>query len=123
MRTMTVTLLLTLGTLAACGQKSETTAPVTATGAASPTGEMTRMAPTSQVGKMVKGSGTVTAVDAKAGTVTLDHEAIPDAGWPAMTMSFSAPAGVIAKAKPGEKVAFDLRIEDKGATITSLEAH
>lgn len=56
-----------------------------------------------------------------AGTVTLDHEAIEAAGWPAMTMAFKAPASLIAKAKPGEKVIFDLRIEDMGGEITDMK--
>ena len=122
MKIMTVTLLVTLGALAACGQKSESSGSAAASSAASPASDMSGIAPTSQVGKTVQGAGIVTAVDAKAGTVTLDHEAIPDAGWPAMTMAFSAPADVIAKAKPGEKVAFDLRIEDKGGTILDLKS-
>ena len=70
---------------------------------------------------MVRGKGTVTEIDVKAETVTLDHEAIPEAGWPAMTMSFSAPAKVVAKAVPGEKVAFDLRIGNIGGTLTGIE--
>ena len=121
MKTMTITLLVTLGALAACGQKFETAATAPASGAANQTGAMASMAPAPQVGKMVKGKGTVTAIDAKAGTVTLDHEAIPEAGWPAMTMSFSAPTEVVAKVVPGEKVAFDLRIGDMGGTITGIE--
>ena len=121
MKMMTITLLITLGAFTACGQKSETEATAPASGAANQTETMADMAPPLQIGKLVKGKGTVTAIDAKAGTVTLDHEAIPEAGWPAMTMSFSAPAEVIAKATPGQKVAFDLRVEDKGGTITGIE--
>ena len=37
-----------------------------------------------------KGTGTVSAVDVAAGKVTLDHDAMPDLGWPAMTMGFKA---------------------------------
>ena len=126
MKMMTVTLLVTFGALAACGQKSETAITAAASGVAGQNGamadEMARTAPTSQVGKMVKGTGIVTAVDAKAGTVMLDHDAIPAAGWPAMTMAFSAPADVIAQAKVGEKVIFDLRIEEKGGVIISIAA-
>ena len=118
MKMKTVTLLVALGSLVACGQKSETTVPIAASDAAT---QADPAAPASPASKMVKGAGVVTAVDAKAGTITLDHEAIPEAGWPAMTMSFSAPAEVIVKAKPGEKVAFDLRIEDTGGTVTGIE--
>ena len=121
MKLMTVTLLAALGTLAACGQKAESKAPAAAASSTTHPDAMAGMVPASQVGKMVKGTGIVSAVDVKAGTITLDHDAIADAGWPAMTMAFSAPADVVAKAKPGEKVVFDLRIEDKGGTVTAIE--
>lgn len=38
----------------------------------------------------VQGVGVVTDVDATAGTVTLDHQAINAIPWPAMTMRFEA---------------------------------
>ena len=99
-----------LAGLAACGQKSEPKpAPSASAGPVAP-------------GTMVKGIGTVTAVDTAAGTVTLDHEAIPAAGWPAMTMAFKAPASIVANAKPGDKVAFDLRIEAMGGEIVDMKA-
>ena len=34
--------------------------------------------------------GTVKSVDAKGGTVTLDHEPVKSMKWPAMTMAFKA---------------------------------
>ena len=37
-----------------------------------------------------KGQGTVDSVDAKAGTVSLNHGAIASLKWPAMTMEFKA---------------------------------
>ncbi len=99
-----------LAGLAACGQKSETKpAPSASAGPVTP-------------GTMVKGTGIVTAVDTAAGTVTLNHEAIPAAGWPAMTMAFKAPAAIVASAKPGDKVAFDLRIEAMGGEIVDMQA-
>ena len=120
----TAALVAAFASLAACGPKNETKAPAAAT-IALDTGATTvstdTAVPVSQVGKMVKGKGVVVAVDAAAGTVTLDHEAIEAAGWPAMTMPFKAPASLIAKAKPGEKVTFDLRIEDMGGEITSMK--
>lgn len=36
----------------------------------------------------ISGVGTVTAVDAAAGTVSLDHEPIAAISWPAMSMQF-----------------------------------
>ncbi len=67
-----------------------------------------------------KGSGTVTAVDAAAGTVTLDHEPMPEIGWPAMTMSFTADPALLAGLARGDKVAFDLTVEHGAGTITAL---
>lgn len=123
MKATTATLIAAIVTLSACGPKAETKAPATTVTTAT-SGQPDAMSagdPASNIGKMVKGTGIVTAVDAKAGTMTLDHDPIPAAGWPAMTMAFKAPADVIAAAKPGEKVAFDMRIEDKGGLITAIE--
>ena len=51
-------------------------------------GNMANMAmePSAATAIKVKGHGTVTAIDKSAGTITLDHGAIPEAKWPAMTM-------------------------------------
>jgi Cu/Ag efflux protein CusF len=123
MKALTATSIAAIFLLSACGPKAETKAPAT-TMATATSGQPDAMPvgdPASNIGKMVKGTGIVTAVDAKAGTMTLDHDPIPAAGWPAMTMAFKAPAAVIAAAKTGEKVAFDIRIEDQGGSITAIE--
>ena len=113
-------------TLAACGQKSETTsaeappAPA-ASAAAAPAGEMGGMNMAgSQAAKTAKGTGTVKSVDAGAGTITVDHGPIPEAGWPAMTMGFKAAPGLIQSVKPGDKVAFDLTLKDGSGEITTI---
>lgn len=59
-------------------------------------------------GKVVEGTGVVTAVDAKGSKITLHHGPIPDLKWPAMTMSFAASAEVMKTAKAGETVKFSL---------------
>ena len=41
------------------------------------------------------GVGRVTAMDVSAGTITIDHQAIPEANWPAMTMAFHAAPAVL----------------------------
>ncbi|MGN5376201.1 copper-binding protein (plasmid) [Sphingomonas panni] len=46
--------------------------------------------PAASAVKSGSGSGTITAVDAKGGTVTIKHGPIPTIGWPAMTMTFRA---------------------------------
>jgi Cu/Ag efflux protein CusF len=73
------------------------------------------------VGKTVKGVGEVTAIDAAAGKVTLKHQAIAEAHWPAMTMAFTASPAIVAKAKVGEQVAFDLKLGAAGGEITDIQ--
>jgi Cu(I)/Ag(I) efflux system membrane fusion protein len=55
-----------------------------------------------------QGEGKVVAVDANAGTVTLNHGAIPSLRWPPMTMAFKvANAGVLQGVTPGGSVIFE----------------
>ena len=66
--------------------------------------------------------GTVTAVDPSAGTVTIKHEAVERAGWPAMTMTFKIDANRAAGLKPNEQVQFKFMTESQDtATVTSIE--
>lgn len=107
----------TLALLAGCGPKAADSG--AATNASGP--GMTMPAPgTSQTGKTVTGVGEVTGIDAAAGKITLKHEAIPDANWPAMTMAFNAAPSIVAGAKVGEKVTFDLKLGETGGEITGL---
>ena len=71
--------------------------------------------------KMGKASGTVIAVDAAAGKITLDHGAIPAVGWPAMKMGFSAKPSVLAGISVGDKVDFDVTASDNAGEVTSIE--
>jgi len=65
----------------------------------------------------VEGVGVVKKVDAKAGTVTIDHDPIKALNWPAMTMPFKvSDKALLAKMKPGAKVRFQL----DGQTITDV---
>ena len=98
--------LLAAATLAGCGD---------ATPDAQPSEAMAM-----ESGKAGKGSGTVTALDAAAGTVTIDHAAIPEVGWSAMTMTFKADPALLAGVKQGDEVAFDLTLADGAGTITAL---
>lgn len=56
----------------------------------------------------VQGTGTVKAVNPKAGTVTLHHGPIAALKWPAMTMTFKAAPDVVKAAKSGKAVTFTL---------------
>ncbi|WP_306414879.1 copper-binding protein [Brevundimonas aurantiaca] len=62
----------------------------------------------------------VTAVDAAAGTVTINHEAIPAVGWPAMTMSFTADPAVVQQAAVGDRVEFDLTVQGNAGEVTAI---
>jgi len=67
----------------------------------------------------VQAAGIVRGVDAKAGTVTLEHEAIPALNWPAMTMPFKvSDAALLNDLKVGAKVRFHLQ----GQQIVRIEA-
>jgi Cu(I)/Ag(I) efflux system protein CusF len=121
MKLPTVTTILA-GTLmlAGCGSKTGSNAPSTAATAqpmAMPAGGAA-----DQTGKIVHGLGVVTAIDAAGGKITLRHHAIPDAGWPAMTMAFKAAPSIVAKARVGESAAFDLRLSGTGGEITDIRA-
>lgn len=65
----------------------------------------------------VEGVGVIKKIDAKAGSVTIDHDPIKALNWPAMTMPFKvADKALLAKVKVGAKVRFDL----SGQTITAF---
>lgn len=71
--------------------------------------------------KTGQATGVVTGLDPKAGTVTIKHGAIPAVGWPAMTMTFKATSGALLKGvKPGEKVAFTVRVKGQDNEVTAL---
>ena len=114
--------------LAACGPKTETktaetpAAPMASAPAMTPAPAADKMAgmPMAADAKMAKGTGTVTAIDATAGTVTIAHGPIPEANWPAMTMAFKAAPMLAQSVKVGEKVAFDLKLENGGGEVTAI---
>jgi Cu(I)/Ag(I) efflux system protein CusF len=71
--------------------------------------------------KRGEGVGVVKAIDARAGTVTIQHGPIPAVGWPAMTMRFKAnPPALLARAKLGQRVRFGVVTSAAGAEVTSL---
>ena len=123
-------LALTAG-LVACGQQQvaqteNTTTPVTdvaaANAAPAETGSTSNRGAlnTSADAKMAKGAGTVMAVDATAGTITIDHGPIPEVNWPAMTMGFKTAPQVAGQVKVGDKVTFDLKLEGGSGEVTAI---
>ena len=106
--------------LSACGQKAETNAtaanaPATTTAA----GDMGNMAMPADA-KMGKGAGTVTAIDKTAGKITLNHGPIPEVGWPAMTMAFTAKPELLNSVAVGDKVAFDVTVKGPAGEVTAI---
>ncbi|MCP8632924.1 copper-binding protein [Pseudomonas mosselii] len=64
--------------------------------------------------------GTVKAIDAQGGKVTLMHGPVAALKWPAMTMGFKASAQQLDDLKVGDKVAFDFRMEGSTARIVDI---
>jgi Cu(I)/Ag(I) efflux system protein CusF len=55
------------------------------------------------------GVGVVTALDARAGTITIHHGPIAKLSWPAMTMAFKASSPTLLQGvKAGQSVTFTL---------------
>jgi Cu(I)/Ag(I) efflux system protein CusF len=76
--------------------------------AGKPMGDMKGMPMPASNTKTGKGTGVITEIDPKGGTLTIKHEAIKALGWPAMTMSFkAAPASLLKGLKVGQKISFD----------------
>lgn len=106
--------------LAACGEKASTvdgTDASDASGNAAGSGDISD-GDVSQA-KAVKSSGTVTAIDKTAGKLTLNHQPIPEVGWPAMTMAFSASPELLGAVEVGDKIAFDATITGNVGEITA----
>ncbi|MEO9904628.1 MAG: copper-binding protein [Nisaea sp.] len=64
--------------------------------------------------------GTVTAIDADAGTITVDHGAVPEIEWPAMTMGFEADEQLRQDVAVGDAFSFEFTTGEGGNTITSI---
>lgn len=73
-----------------------------------------------QATKTGKGAGTVTAIDAAGGKITLDHGPIPELGWPAMKMAFKATPAVTGSTAVGDKVEFDVRLIGIESEVTAI---
>jgi Cu(I)/Ag(I) efflux system protein CusF len=67
----------------------------------------------------IKGTGVVKGVNAKAGTIKIQHGPIAALKWPAMTMDFKAAPAVIAAARTGKTVTFTL--DPAGKEVLALQ--
>ena len=69
-----------------------------------------------------KAVGVVRKVDAKAGTVTIDHEPVKSMNWPKMAMTFQVKDKTMLEKTPeGKKVEFEFEARGKDHVITSLK--
>lgn len=70
----------------------------------------------------IMSTGTVTQVDAAAGTITINHEPIEAVSWPAMTMQFTAenPA-MLEGIAVGDSVSFELNSATETSIVTMVQ--
>jgi Cu(I)/Ag(I) efflux system periplasmic protein CusF len=68
----------------------------------------------------VSASGVVQTVDAAAKTITIAHGAIPAVKWPAMTMTFTAPAIDLTRIKTGDRLDFELVVSGMHGEVTKI---
>lgn len=70
----------------------------------------------------IRSTGVVTQVDAAAGTITFNHEAIPAISWPAMSMQFHAENPAILQGiAVGDHVAFELKSASETSVVTMVQ--
>ena len=93
--------------------------------AEAPAGEATADAKASMAApadsKTGAGFGTVTAIDAAAGKITLDHGAIPAVGWSPMTMGFTAKPELLTGIAVGDKVDFNVTVTGSAGEVTAIK--
>ena len=78
--------------------------------------------PAASVAKIGKGTGTITALDPRAATVTIKHGPIPAIGWPAMTMTFRAsPPALLKNLRAGQRVGFTAKAQGMNAQVTAIK--
>lgn len=108
-----------MAALTACQERSDTTAAVP-----SGTTKSGDMADMPAAGAMQHGVavGTVTAIDAAKGAITLDHGPMSGVEWPAMTMEFTAEPEQLSGVKVGDRVDFEIDWDGKVGRITRISA-
>ena len=93
--------------LAGCGQKQHSQKQVSA--------------PADEAAQTYSGAGKVTAI--ATDQVSIAHGPIEGIGWPAMTMTFTAPGTMSALVKPGDQVSFAFRKDGSAYVLTGLNKH
>lgn len=125
-RTLALGLSLSAGAvigLAACSQQpaTETETPAATSSAAAPApAEMDAMSTSAAEEKSATARGVITAIDAEGGKITIEHEPIASLGWPAMTMPFAASPALIAQAKVGDRIEFDMVVKGSAGELKAI---
>lgn len=65
-------------------------------------------------------TGTIEAIDAAAGKITIAHAPVPSLQWPAMTMGFRATPEQVASVQVGQTVRFDFESTGMDAAIIQI---
>lgn len=77
---------------------------------------------TTEVAGPIASTGTVTQVDAAAGTITINHGAIAAISWPPMTMQFTAESPAILQGiAVGDTVSFELKSTTETSVVTMVQ--
>jgi Cu/Ag efflux protein CusF len=100
---------------AACSQEAATPAKENMSSMSEPA------APAATAGP-IHATGTVTAVDATAGTISLDHEPIAAINWPAMSMQFTAEdPSMLQGIAVGDRVTFEIKSPTETSVVTMVQ--
>jgi Cu(I)/Ag(I) efflux system protein CusF len=67
-----------------------------------------------------QGVGVVKAIDAAKGTVTIAHEPVASAKWPAMAMPFAITPALTKDIQVGQKVSFEFTAKGMTGAITKI---
>lgn len=66
-------------------------------------------------------AGTVRKIDQDIGVVTIFHNAVPELGWPAMTMPFAVKdLNLFNRFKVGERLEFEFEVGVRNSVIVSI---
>lgn len=123
------TLLFATVLLAGCSQapsNADDTKAASTEDAKTPAAEPTPMASetpamaTEAAAKKASATGTIEAVDAAAGKITIAHGPVAELQWPAMTMGFKATPEQVASVQVGQKVQFEFESKGMDSTITQI---
>lgn len=99
---------------AACSPPSGNVAQSTAADQTDPAAPAAQNAP-------ITATGTVTAINASAGTISINHGAIAAINWPAMEMQFTAEdPSILQDLAVGDRVQFELKSAAESTIVTAV---